>query len=122
MIQTADEIICASGTATLMVGLCEKPMVIMYRMNAISSLMAKWLVNKIAFFGMVNLIAEREIVPERFQERANPDELSRCLSKIISDKAYRDQMVMDLKQLRQKLGDGHGLQNLSKALLEFAGL
>jgi lipid-A-disaccharide synthase len=122
MIQTADEILCASGTATLMVGLCEKPMVIMYRMNTISSLMAKWLVNKIAFFGMVNLIAEREIVPERFQERANADELCRCLTEIISDKTYRDQMVMDLKQLRLKLGDGHGLQNLSKALLEFAGL
>lgn len=122
MIHTADEIICASGTATLMVGLCEKPMVIMYRMNALSGYLAKWLVNKIPYFGMVNLIAEREIVPERFQERATADELSRCLSQIISDQTYRKQMISDLKQLKAKLGDGNGLQNLSQALLEFAGL
>ncbi len=122
MIHTADEVLCASGTATLMVGLCEKPMVIMYRMNAISGVLAKWLVNKIPFFGMVNLIAEREIVPERFQERATPEELSRCLSQIISDQTYRTQMIVELKQLKAKLGDGNGLQNLSRALLEFAGL
>ncbi len=122
MIQTADEVLCASGTATLMVGLCEKPMVIMYRMNALSGYLAKWLVNKIPFFGMVNLIAEREIVPERFQGRANPDELSRCLSEIIRDTNYRAQIVTDLKQLKVKLGDGNGLQTLSKTLLEFSGL
>jgi lipid-A-disaccharide synthase len=122
MIHTADEILCASGTATLMVGLCEKPMVIMYRMNTISGYLAKWLVNKIPYFGMVNLIAEREIVPERFQERATAEELSRCLSQIISDPSYREQMILDLQQLKPKLGDGNGLQNLSQALLEFAGL
>jgi lipid-A-disaccharide synthase len=122
MIHTADEILCASGTATLMVGLCEKPMVIMYRMNAISGYLAKWLVNKIPYFGMVNLIAEREIIPERFQERATVEELSRCLLQIISDQSLRKQMIFDLKQLKTKLGDGNGLQNLSQALLEFAGL
>jgi len=31
-------------------------------------------------------------------------------------------MIFDLKQLKTKLGDGNGLQNLSQALLEFAGL
>lgn len=122
MIQTADEILCASGTATLMVGLCEKPMVIMYRMNAISGRLAKLLVNKIPFFGMVNLIANREIVPERFQEQANADELSACLSKMISHSEYRSAVIQDLQKLKLKLGAGNGLQNLSRALLEFAGL
>ena len=35
MIDLADVVLCASGTATLMVGLLEKPMVIMYKMNAL---------------------------------------------------------------------------------------
>jgi lipid-A-disaccharide synthase len=122
MIQTADEILCASGTATLMVGLCERPMVIMYRMNSISGRLAKFLVNKIPFFGMVNLIAEKEIVPERFQEMANADELSRCLNKMIEDNTYRKEIVSDLKKLRAKLGDGNGLHTLAKSLVEFAGI
>lgn len=119
MIQTADEILCASGTATLMVGLCEKPMVIMYKMNSFSGQLAKLLVNKIPFFGMVNLIAQKEIVPERFQEKANPQELAACLSQIIQDSEYREQMVKDLKNLKVQLGAGGGLRQLAEALLEF---
>lgn len=119
MIQVADEILCASGTATLMVGLCEKPMVIMYRMNAFSAMMAKLLVNKIPFFGMVNLIAENEIVPERFQEKANPQELAKCLSRFISEPKYRQETVRNLQALKKKLGDGGGLQTLAKTLLDF---
>jgi lipid-A-disaccharide synthase len=117
MIQTADEILCASGTATLMVGLCEKPMVIMYRMNFFSARLAKILVNKIPFFGMVNLISGREIVPERFQERANPQEMSRCLIDIIENKQKRDQIVQDLKDMKVKLGAGGGLRNLAQSLI-----
>lgn len=119
MIQVADEILCASGTATLMVGLCEKPMVIMYKMNAFTGMMAKFLVNKIPFFGMVNLISEREIVPERFQEKANPAELAKCLCRFISEPIYRDEVIRDLQALKKKLGDGGGLQTLAKTLLEF---
>ncbi|MBY0384662.1 lipid-A-disaccharide synthase [bacterium] len=119
MIQAADEVLCASGTATLMVGLCEKPMVIMYKMNVFSGMMAKFLVNKIPFFGMVNLILEREVVPERFQGKANAKELAKCLSRFITDLTYRDGVVNDLRALRKKLGDGGGLQMLAKTLLEF---
>ncbi len=119
MIQTADEILCASGTATLMVGLCEKPMVIMYKMNAFSSRLAKLLVNKIPFFGMVNLISESEIVPERFQEDANPQELARCLEKMVGEPTYRQKILQDLKALKIKLGDGGGLRTLAKTLVAF---
>ncbi len=119
MIHCTDEIICASGTATLMVGLCEKPMVIMYKMNFLSAKLAKLLVNKIPFFGMVNLIAQKEIVPERFQERASVQELSRCLLQIIEDKSYREQMIANLKNLKVQLGQGNGLKNLAQSLLEF---
>lgn len=119
MIQTADEILCASGTATLMVGLCEKPMVIMYKMNSFSGRLAKLLVNKIPFFGMVNLISGREIVPERFQEKANPKELAYCISRMIKDTDYRQQMLLDLKNLKVQLGSGGGLRQLAQALLEF---
>ncbi len=119
MIQTADEILCASGTATLMVGLCEKPMVIMYKMNAVSGKLAKLLVNKIPFFGMVNLISGREIVPERFQERANPQELAMCISRMIKDSTYRQKVLSDLKDLKVMLGSGGGLRQLAQTLLEF---
>jgi len=123
MISLADEILCASGTATLMVGLCEKPMVIMYKMNKVSAFFARRLVKHIPFFGMVNLILKKEAVPERFQSEANPAELCRLLVEIIDNKnSRRDKINADLKVLKHSLGAGGGLKQLGDRLLEFAGV
>lgn len=122
MISLADEILCASGTATLMVGLCAKPLVIMYKMKPLTAFFARRLVRHIPFFGMVNLILKREAVPERFQAEANPQELSRQLMRIIdNDGGFRDQILKDLVILKNQLGDGGGLRKLGDALLKFAG-
>jgi lipid-A-disaccharide synthase len=40
-VKMTDVVLAASGTATLLVGLLEKPMNIMYRMNAITAYLAK---------------------------------------------------------------------------------
>lgn len=122
MICTADVILCASGTATLMVGLCRRPMVIMYKMNALSGFLARRLVKHIPFFGIVNLIMHREIVPERFQEEANPEELSKELLKIITnDSGARDAILKSLDELKTKLGNRGGIARLSDGLLRLMG-
>lgn len=123
MISSADVILCASGTATLMVGLCRCPMVIMYKMNALSGFLAKRLVKHIPFFGMVNLIMKRESVPERFQEQANPEELSRQLLAIIDNtQGKRDLILKELDELRVRLGDRGGIARLSQGLLKMMGV
>lgn len=117
MISSSDVILCASGTATLMVGLCRKPMVIMYKMNAISGFLARRLVRHIPFFGIVNLIMKKEIVPERFQEEANPEELSSQLLKIINNtNGTRDSILKSLDELKLQLGDRGGIERLSKGV------
>src|SRR5690606_16373902 len=59
MIGMADLILCASGTATLMVGLLSKPMVIMYKMNAFSGWLARKIV-KSKYFGLINIVFGKE--------------------------------------------------------------
>ena len=54
MIQKCDLILSASGTATLQAALCEKPMVVMYRMNPLSAFFAKF------FFGTYGLLLHCE--------------------------------------------------------------
>lgn len=123
MISMADIILCASGTATLMVGLCQKPMVIMYRMNSFTAFMAKRLVNHIPFFGMVNLILGEEAVPERFQADANPEVLSRLILDIDANKnGQGDRIKKHLQVLKEKLGAGGGIALLAAAIEKFAGL
>ena len=105
MIALTDVILVASGTATLMVGLMQKPMVIMYRMNALTAWIAKKLVTKTKFFGMANLIMNRKVVPELFQEEANPERLASELLKMIDDPSERSRVATDLGGIREKLGN-----------------
>lgn len=105
MIELCDIILAASGTATLFVGLLEKPMVIMYKMKWFTGIIAKVLVRGVKFFGLVNLILGREAVPERWQGGANVDELFKLMKRYIDDPAYKQQVINDLKLVKLQLGD-----------------
>ncbi len=121
MVQLTDAILCASGTATLMVGLMEKPMVIMYRMNSVTAWLAKKLVTHTKFFGLVNLIMDERVVPELFQEQANPEDMAKELGRYISDPQYRESTHAKLKQVKQKLGARGATEKVAKILSEYMG-
>ena len=112
MIMGCDYILSASGTATLQVALCKKPMVVMYRMNSITAFFAKLLVNTVKFFCIVNLIAGREVVRERFQEQASPQNLADDLNKLIVETEKREQMIADFESIIEKLGSGGATSNV----------
>jgi lipid-A-disaccharide synthase len=106
MASLTDLVLCASGTATLVVGLVHKPMVIMYRMNALTARIARWVVRGKAHFGLVNLILDARVVPELFQEQASPEELARELGRYLEDEAYLRRTQSALMQLQERLGAG----------------
>lgn len=112
MILKSDLILSASGTATLQVALCEKPMVVMYRMNSITALLAKLLVRSVSYFCIVNLIAHRKVVPEFFQGDANVDTLTSELERYIVDPSHYQKSRQELLQIRQLLGEGKATQRL----------
>jgi lipid-A-disaccharide synthase len=70
-----DVALVASGTATLEAALFKKPMVITYRVPALTA----HLVRKKAllpWIGLPNILARESVVPERVQEAATPDNLA----------------------------------------------
>lgn len=119
MINLCDFILAASGTATLMVGLLEKPMVVMYKMKFMTGLIAKLFVRGVKFFGIVNLIYDREVVPERWQSGTHPDELYKLMARYIEDQAYTTKVRADLHALRTKLGDKGATKRVAASLEEF---
>lgn len=74
----ADVVAVTSGTATLETMLYKTPMVIAYRMSALTHLMARLLV-KVPFAGLPNLLANELIVPELIQSDANPERIAHHL-------------------------------------------
>lgn len=116
MVHLTDAILCASGTATLMVGLLEKPMVIMYRMTSVTAWFAKKLVKHTKFFGLVNLIMDERVVPELFQEQANPEDMAKELARYIDDAQYRQATVDKLKKLKLRLGERGATEKVAAIL------
>ncbi|MGE0526806.1 MAG: lipid-A-disaccharide synthase, partial [Bdellovibrionales bacterium] len=116
MIDLADVVLCASGTATLMVGLLEKPMVIMYKMNRLSSFFAKRFVKNTRHFGLINLVLDDRVVPELFQEQADVPHLVRELEPLISDRGLRDKFTLSLRPAKDRLGSKGATERVAQAL------
>jgi lipid-A-disaccharide synthase len=104
MVSMMDIVLCASGTATLVVGLLKKPMVIMYKMNSITAFFAKIFVKGAKYFGLINLILNKKVVPEFFQEEASPEKLSEEILKYVDDGHYRQSIIEELGHAQLVLG------------------
>jgi lipid-A-disaccharide synthase len=119
MIDLADVVLCASGTATLMVGLLEKPMVIMYRMNALTAFLAKRFVKSTKFFGLINLVLDELVAKEVFQEQADVPHLVRELDELISQEDKRRTMSAKLEKAKDRLGSRGATERVAKALEQY---
>ncbi|HEU4592719.1 MAG TPA: lipid-A-disaccharide synthase [Steroidobacteraceae bacterium] len=77
----ADVVLAASGTATLEAALCKRPMVVAYRLGAITAfLLRRFGLVKVRHFSQPNLLADSALVPEFFQEQVNPGNLADALA------------------------------------------
>ncbi len=74
----ADVVLLASGTAALEAMLLKKPMVVAYRLSALSYPLARLLV-KVDSVSLPNLLAGEKLVPELIQGEASPDRLSEAV-------------------------------------------
>lgn len=96
--------LCASGTATLEVGLLGTPMLVLYRLASWTYLLGKMLV-RLPYVSLVNLVLEKKAVPELLQGQANPERVAREALALLGDRARVAAMRADLGRLRARLGE-----------------
>jgi len=106
----------ASGTATLEAALSELPFVLIYRVAWLTYLAAR-LVVKVKYLGMPNVLANREIVPEFIQHKAQPRAIATAVARLLTDKAERKRMLKDFACVAQKLGRGEASVNAAEAIV-----
>jgi lipid-A-disaccharide synthase len=81
-LSAADVVLVASGTATLEAALCKRPMVVAYKLGAITAfLLQKLGLVKVRHFSQPNLLAGAALVPEYFQRQANAANLAGALAR-----------------------------------------
>lgn len=99
----ADAAIVASGTATVEAALLNAPMVVVYRVSQLTATLAKPLV-RTPFFAMVNLIAEKQVVPELVQDDFTPDKVAEQTIRLLQDPNARTALKEGLAEVRRRLG------------------
>jgi lipid-A-disaccharide synthase len=77
--------LAASGTVSLELAMARVPTVIAYRVSALTAWVARRVV-RIRFASLVNIILDREIIPERLQEACTPIELANAVENLLDDK------------------------------------
>ena len=105
----------ASGTATLEAGLMRRPLVAVYRVNALSYAVGKMLV-RIPFFCLVNLLVGKKVVPELLQGDMTVDRVALALESLWSGPA-REECLAGLELLREKLGPAGASARVAKEVL-----
>jgi len=106
----------ASGTATLEAVLSQLPFVLIYRVAWLTYLAAR-LVVRIKYLGMPNVLADREIVPEFIQHKAQPRAIVTAVTRLLTDKSERAHMLADFAGVAQKLGRGEAGENAADAVI-----
>jgi lipid-A-disaccharide synthase len=114
----ADCAIVASGTATVEAALLATPMVVVYRVSPTSAFVLRRMVRS-PFIAMVNLIAERRVVPELIQDQFTPAAVAHEVRKVLESAVARDQMKAGLAEVRVKLGPGGAIERAADI---FAGM
>jgi lipid-A-disaccharide synthase len=93
-----DVALAASGTVTVEAALLGTPMVTFYRVTALSWMIGRMLVN-VPFYSMVNLIAERKIVPELMQSQMTGERIAAETIRLLDDAAERGKMKEELARI-----------------------
>ena len=112
--------IVASGTAPVEAALLGTPMVIVYRVSRASYLLGKPFVD-LPFYSMVNLIAERELVPELMQDTMTPANIVEQVMGLMQDDRAAS-MRAGLLDMKQRLGGGGASRRAAEAVLSHVGL
>jgi lipid-A-disaccharide synthase len=101
--------IVKSGTATLEVALSQVPLLIIYKLNFINYWLARW-VAQTHQIGLCNIVAKKSIAKEFIQEMVTVENIADETIRLLNDKIYRQNMLLDLRTLHQHMGQNNPLE------------
>ena len=100
----ADVVLVASGTASLEAALCKRPMVVVYRLGAMTAWILRRLnIVKSKFFAQPNLLADRRVVGEYFQEEIVPESIGAELLMWLDDAPRREALEREFLRIHAGL-------------------
>lgn len=108
-----------SGTATLETALFDVPQVVCYETPLPKII--RWGFNhviKCDYISLVNLVADKEVVPELFADRFSVDNIKRHLLALLPGTADREEMLAGYEIVRQRLGMESAPDNAARVMVD----
>ncbi|MBU4208704.1 MAG: lipid-A-disaccharide synthase [Proteobacteria bacterium] len=112
--------VAASGTVTLEAAIAGTPMVIIYKVSSVSYWLGKLMV-RVKNFGLVNLIAGENIVPELLQDKASPENIADTVFNMLNDTKGLQKMREKLLEIRDMLGGPGASERVAEIALNMMG-
>lgn len=106
-LQLAQAAAVCSGTATLEFCVLGLPMVVVYRASLATTLqflLIRGLIGRQRWAAMPNIIAGREIIPERMGGQATPESIAAAVGAMLRDEAARAEQRRELAEVAKTLG------------------
>jgi lipid-A-disaccharide synthase len=117
-LSAANVVLVASGTASLEAALCKRPMVVVYRLGALTAwMLTHFNLVKTKFFAQPNLLADRRVVGEYFQDQIVPESIGAELLMWLDDTERRSALEAEFARIHSNLRRGAGTR-AAQAILE----
>ncbi|HLU62013.1 MAG TPA: lipid-A-disaccharide synthase [Gammaproteobacteria bacterium] len=117
----ADCVLLASGTAALEAMLLRRPMVVAYKVSALTYLLVRsFRLLKLPYVSLPNVLAGRRIVPEYLQHDAEPERLGPAVQELLAPSPLREEQMRVFGEQHLRLRCNANAR-AAEAVLDLAG-
>jgi len=90
--------------------------VLVYKV-ALPTYLAARAVVKVKYLGMPNLLADKEVVPEFIQHRAQPHAMADEMRMLVDDPTIREQMISEFDRIISQIAKGGASETAARAII-----
>ena len=112
--QNSNVAISASGTVALELSYFNVPTIVIYKLNLLSYLIAKFFV-KIKYANIINILEKKEVIPEFLQFKCKPDLILNEFLNLVTNQRYALKQVKAAKKTLLKLKSNNDSPSLNAA-------
>lgn len=99
----SDCALAKSGTNSFEIAASKTPLAVFYKVNWLTSLLVKMMI-KIKHVCLINIISNKNIVPEFLQDNFNVKNLYNIVDKMLSDKEYCTKQISESEKVIESIG------------------
>jgi len=106
-----------SGTITLDICKNKCPLIVVYKTSWLNYLLIKPFI-KTKFGNIINVIAQKEIIPELIQNKCNSDDIYKKVKEFIDDELLRNEVVSQYSKILETIIVPDSLKKISNYIVE----